>query len=147
MKRIIRGFVIGLLCLFMALCFAGCKKNDPQSYIDAVAEFNGKLATYDAKINNINTKDPQCDTELLKLLEELEGEFKKFAEAEPPKGYSGAKLHAQNASDYMSQAVAYYRTAFEKEEIDQIALSSARVQYENAFIEIKNVGVALQNGE
>ena len=144
-KRYFKIILVTGLILAMTLCVFGCKKDDSGTYAEEVTEFYQKLSTYDAKINTIDSKASDADVKLLEILDQMDNEFKEFAALDPPASVPEAKEHANNASKCMSNAVSYYHEAFKGEKPDETALQNAKLQYENAFIEIKNVGVALQN--
>ena len=146
-KKYSKILLVTCLILAMSLCIFGCKKDDNSAYAEKVTEFYQKLSTYDAKINAIDSKASDADAKLLEILDQMDQEFKEFAALDTPASVPEAKEHANNASNCMSNAVSYYHEAFKGEKPDETALQNAKLQYENAFIEIKNVGVALQNAK
>ena len=147
MNRKYPKLLIFLLILIVPVCFCACKKNSSDQYVEEVDNFCEKLSTYDAKINAIDPKATDSSEQLLQLLDDLDLEFQNFARLTPPEECPAAKEHATNASTCMSSAVNYYREALSAEKVNELALENAKLQYENAFIEVKNVGVALKNAK
>ncbi len=144
-KQSIVMIITAVLFVF-PLILCGCTKNNKNDvYISEVNNFYNKLVSYDAKINRIDAKDKNASDELLAILDDMNRDFKAFAELPVPAEAPEAKEHAQNASAFMAEATEYYHKALEGEKVDEMALSNAKLSYGNAVTEIKNVGVALQN--
>ena len=145
MKRGLFHKGIPVLLVLLILFSFGCTKKTGNDYAEKATEFYSKLITYDAKINRIDAKDKDACEDLLNILDDMDKEFKDFAAIPVPNDVPDAKEHVDNASKFMSEAVSYYHVALEGEEVDEMALSNAKLSYGNAITEIKNVGVALQN--
>ncbi|MBR4581800.1 MAG: hypothetical protein IKO32_11260 [Lachnospiraceae bacterium] len=140
-------FKIILVSFIFMLFLTGCSdQGKEEKYAEDVSNFYVKINTYDAKINAIDSKAADADKQLLEIIDQMDAEFKNFAALEPPAGYDQAKEHATNASQCMTNAANYFHVAFSGEKVDETALQSAYLQYGNAITEVKNVGVALQNG-
>ena len=147
MKRKRSKIILFAVSILIVLALCACSKSDSDAYAKSVEDFYTKLNTYDAKINVIDPNDKEADKKLLEILDDMDKEFQNFAKLEAPKNAPEAKEHAENASKCMSQAVSSYHEAFKSDKPDETALHSAKLQYDNAIIEVKNVGIALQNAK
>lgn len=147
MKKTYKKLLVLLLAAVCVFLLAGCKKKSVSSdeYAAKADEFYGKISALGAEIDAIDSKSGDADKQLLAKLDELNEEFKAFSELDPPSDLQSAKERAESAAKFMSEAVSLFHKAFESDSVDQAALDDARYNYGNAVIEIKNVGIALQN--
>jgi len=152
MKKSVRGKIILMIVsvLVFAAVFTACGKStggamSVDDYKDKASDFYDKLQDYDKKITSIDSKDKGATDELLQILDDMNKDFQEFGALEPPKEIPDAKEHAQNAAKLMDTAVTYFHHALADEETNTDALANARLNYSNAIIEVKNVGIALQN--
>ena len=147
MKKIRTKVLCVLLGIVCVLSVVGCKKKavDANEYATKADEFYERITAIGAEIDALNTKTDDADRQLLVKLDALNDEVKAFAELDPPENLKDAKERAVSASNFMSEAVSLFHKAFESESVDQTALDEARYNYGNAIIEIKNIGIALQN--
>ena len=152
MKKSLFGKIILMLVavMTMSVIFAGCGKKAGEEltvdeYKEKASVFYDKLQDYDKKITSIDSKDKGATEELLKVLDDMNADFQEFGALEPPKQIPEAKEHASNAANLMNTAVTYFHHALSDEETNTDALANARLNYSNAIIEVKNVGIALQN--
>ena len=152
MKKSLFGKIILMLVavLTLSVLFAGCSKNSGKElsvddYKEKASNFYDKLQDYDKKISSIDSKDKGAVNELLNTLDEMNADFQEFGALEPPKQIPDAKEHAVNAAKLMDTANTYFHHALADDETNTDALANARLNYGNAIIEIKNVGIALQN--
>ena len=134
MRKIGKSIVVFLMLGIMVFSLCACK----HAKITKIVEIG-------TEIDTINPTDVGSSEHLLSALDTLNAEVKTFSELNPPSELKDAKERAESASKLMNEAVTDFHTALGGETVDQNALDTARFNYGNAIIEIKNVGIALQN--
>ncbi len=147
MRKIGKSIVVFLMLGVMVFSLCACKhaKITKEEYAAKADEFYAKIVEIGTEIDTINPTDVGSSEHLLSALDKLNAEVKTFSELNPPSELKDAKERAESASKLMNEAVTDFHTALGGETVDQNALDTARFNYGNAIIEIKNVGIALQN--
>ena len=149
MKKGLSGKVSLFLVIILVFTVAasGCinRASGNDEYVEKVSAFYDKIQNYDKKITSIDPKSKEAATELLTTLDSMNKDFQEFGELDPPKQIPDAKEHALNAAKLMDTAVTYYHQALDGDDTDTDALANAKLNYSNAIIEVKNVGIAMQN--
>ena len=99
--------------------------------------------------SSINAIDPESDTavsELLSLLDSMDKSFSQMASLEVPDGFPGVEQLADEASEYMTEAVSYYHQAFEGEEYDSVLADVAKQNYDRANVRLQYI-VSILHGD
>lgn len=130
--------------LALSLCFllllTGCgNKEELENYKANMNQFFENIKVFDSSINAI---DPESDTavsELLSYLDSMDKSFAQMASLEVPDGFPGVEQLADEASEYMSEAVSYYHQAFEGEEFDATLADVAKQNYDRANLRIQYI--------
>lgn len=109
--------IVTLICIFLV----GCGKNNTGNakFINEFNTFCTNISEIDGAINNIN--NIQADeaglkkaiTDLMYYLDMLDDEFKKLANIDFPTEYDGLEKLADEASEYMTEAVRSYHIVYE----------------------------------
>ena len=134
-----------------SLCFAflltGCgNKEALEAYKANMNQFFENIKVFDSSINAI---DPESDTavsELLSLLDSMDKSFSQMASLEVPDGFPGVEQLADEASEYMTEAVSYYHQAFEGEEYDSVLADVAKQNYDRANVRLQYI-VSILHGD
>lgn len=142
MKKNIFGAVTGLL---LVLTLTACGK-DP-----ALSEFKTQIDTFCntvADINDsINSIDPQTEGAsalALGYLDQLDTAFHEFAEIDFPADYDYLEPIADEAGQYMTQAVQGYHQAYADDGYDETIAASARESSAKAFKRVQVILDVLQ---
>ncbi len=103
-----------LLMVMTVMLFAGCGE-DPElaRFKKKVDSFCSDVSSLDAKINNLKPEKANSVMQMLGYFDKVDEEFKDFAKISFPERFSNLDQLAQEASEYMTEAVAYYHLAYE----------------------------------
>lgn len=142
---------ISHIFLTFTFCFlfllTGCgNKEELENYKANMNQFFENVKIFDSSINSI---DPESDTavsELLSLLDSMDKSFAQMASLEVPDGFPGVEQLADEASEYMTEAVSYYHQAFEGEEYDAVLADVAKQNYDRANLRIQYI-VSILHGD
>lgn len=136
--------------LLSSLLLSGCgKKKDAalETFQAQLDNFTNAVMKLDTDINSINPTSDNAVTQLLSYYDELNIQFAALAAIPVPDEYSDVARLSQKASEYMSQAVAYYHTAFESEFLDQDILDLASSYQKKAFDFVNYIGQVLMGAD
>jgi hypothetical protein len=106
-----------LLLTFIPV-MAGCgKKADPalDAYKESMTKFYDELSKYDSEINAIDPESDTAKSDLLDVLDEMEGSYNRMAALEIPDEFSGIAEISVEAADYMEKANEFYHMAYDNE--------------------------------
>ena len=113
-KNLIRKFPIDKLKVFD-------NQNDLSTYINSIkidllnTRIFENIEIYDSSINAIDPNSETATSDLLTLLDSMNTTFSQMAPLEVPEGFPGVEQLADEASQYMSDAVACYHQAYDNE--------------------------------
>ncbi len=142
----IKAAVIGCtLTCFVLL--TGCGSNaELDAYKANMTQFFENIQTFDSAINSINPESETAVTDLLSLLDSMDTNFQQMASLTVPEGFPGVEELADEASEYMSEAVSYYHQAFEAEPFDTVLADVAKQNYDRANLRIQYI-VSILHGD
>lgn len=137
--------------LLGALGLSGCGDTSEEEkelavFSSSVTAFKDYIQEADAKINGLDVSQKESVGELLEILDDMDQEFAEFAvlaEAQAPSRFESVPGLAQKASEQMTQAVAFYHTAYESEEFGKHYADAAYQYYTNSMEGIKYIGMLL----
>lgn len=132
------GLILGITCF--SFCLTGCgNKAELDNYKANMTQFFENMKIYDSSINAINVDSDTAVSELLTLLDSMDKSFAQMASLEVPDGFPGVDELADEASEYMSEAVSYYHQAFEGEEYNASLADVAKQNYDRANLRIQYI--------
>lgn len=136
---------IFLFVAFACFFIAGCDK-DP-----ALETYNENLSTFTTNISDISNRMEEIDTtsdtarsEVLSCLDEMKEQFLILAEMEVPKEFASIENLADEASDYMTEAVTLYHQVFEAGQYSEETASIAQENYNRAMKRLSYISSLLQ---
>lgn len=140
-------FLLVLSSLLLILGLTGCGEDPVLTKFKAdVESFCNEIQIIDASINSIDAQSESAPEELLGYLDQLDQSFKVFAELSVPEEYAYVEGLADEASTYMTTAVASYHEAFGENSFNEYTAEYARENYERAYLRI-TVILQLLHGE
>lgn len=145
MKKLI---LFTLICVL--LCGCGQTTTVNTKFENEINTFCTNVSDIDAAINEISniTADEAgleaATTELLGYLDMLDDEFKKLANIDFPEEYDYLETIADQASDYMTEAVKSYHTAYEDNYTESME-AYAKENYSRAYKRLQYILNSLNN--
>lgn len=133
--------------LFCAMILSGCGSNpEIDNYKSNMTQFFDNISYYDTAINAIDPDSDNAVDELLAQLDSMDTSFSQMAELNVPKDFVGVEELADEASEYMSQAVLLYHQAFENGEYQPSIAEAAKENYNRANLRLQYI-VSILHGE
>lgn len=135
--------IISLLCIFMVCCG---KDKQLEEYRNNITAFTSDVSDISTKMEQIDTTSDTAVDEVLACLDEMEAQFLVLAEMEVPKEFASVESLADEASEYMSEAVSLYHEIFSAQSTleDDVLLSAAQENYDRAMKRISYISSLLQ---
>ena len=137
-EKFLRRVSAAVFCLIPALLLTGCKEREElAAYRADMEQFYENVKSFDSSINALDTQSETAVAELLALLDSMAQSFSWMADLEVPEDFPGVEQLADEAGEYMTQAVTYYHQAFGAEYDPALAdtakqhydLANERIQY------------------
>lgn len=144
MKTKIAALTLGLVAM---LSFTACG-SDPESekFKTEIDDFCTSISEIDTSINNLDAESENAINELLGYLDELDAEFQDFAELDFPEEYDYLESLADEASDYMTEAVTNYHAAYSDNSYNEYTAEYAKENYSRAYKRIQVI-IAFLHGD
>lgn len=153
MKIRIKTLTIILSAFLLTACSSESKPDVSEeltAFRVTVDSFCTTIAEADSKINSIDTSSETYASDILNELNSLNTSFSDFANVDFPEQYDYLEHLADEAAEYMSQALTGYTKVYSDDSLSADALQTefdgATKQYNNAFKRIKVIMTFL-NGE
>ncbi len=134
-----KKMLILIIIMLSPLFFTACS-NDPQviQFKNDMDTFCSEISSIDLAMNNIDATSENARTELLRHLGNLDNQFKEFSGLDFPKEFDYLEPLADEASNYMTEAVAYYHKTYADEGIyNEIYEEYATENYSRAWKRIQ----------
>ena len=140
MKKI--RFLLPLLFLF---CLCSCGKDEQlEQYKKDMTNFNTNISAIATRMNNIDTTAEGAVTDVLNCLSEMQYQFESLAAMEVPEEFGSIESLADEASEYMAQAVTLYSEVFTVEEYSEEKATVAAEYYNRAMTRLSYISSLLQ---
>lgn len=131
-----------MICCSVLLAACG-KDKELEKYSAEVEQFNDRVSTIVASMNEIDTSSETAQEDLLSCLDSMEQEFKHFAELEVPDKFQNVESLADEATSYMTEAVRLYHEVFEAEGVLEEKADAANENYNRAMKRISYISTLL----
>lgn len=136
-----------LFSCILLLSLTGCGKDaQMETYKANMNQFFENVKVFDSSINSIDPDSETATTELLALLDSMKTSFEQMASLEVPDGFPGVEELADEASEYMTEAVSYYHQAYDTDPYDVALEEVARQNYERANVRFQYI-VSILHGD
>ncbi len=142
-----KRFLLLFAVLVIAISATGCGE-DPKlaKFRNDMDSFCQDISEIDTNINNIDASSESARDELLGYLDQLDQSFKVLADMSVPEEFSYIEELADEASSYMTTAVASYHEAYSNNSYNEYTAEYARENYERACKRV-TVMIKLLHGE
>lgn len=132
---------------FTCLCLCSCGDNPEEKelavFSEEITSFAANIKHADEDINTIDTSNASAANDLLLILDQLQVDFETLAELSVPEQFESIEELADDASEYMKNAVSYYHTAYEGDTFSAQDADIAYQYYTRAMKRIEIIGYAL----
>ncbi len=144
MKTKITALAMGLLT---ALSLTACG-SDPEltSFKTEIDDFCTAISEIDTSINTLDAESEDATTKLLGYLDDLDAEFQDFAELDFPEEFDYLESLADEAGEYMTEAVTHYHKAYSNDSYDEDTAEYAKENYARAYKRIQII-ITFLHGE
>lgn len=131
--------------LLSALCLSGCGKDAAlEEYKENMTTFTENVSDIKIRMEEIDTDSEDANTALLSCLDELQVQFTLLSEMEVPNSFSNIESLADEAAEYMTEAVSLYHEVFEATEYDAATADVAAQNYDRAMKRLSYISSLLQ---
>ncbi len=138
--------IILLLTVLTAFFLTGCGKDaELENYKANMNQFFENIRVIDSSINALDPNSETAVSDLLSLLDSMNTSFEQMASLDVPDGFPGVDELADEASEYMSEAVSYYHQAYENGYNANLE-DAARQYYESANVRFQYI-VSILHGD
>lgn len=137
--------ILPILALTMLLTACG---KDPEltRFRKDIDDFCTSISEIDTSINNIDAQSDTATSELLEYLDELDSQFQVLAESDFPEEFDYLESLADEASEYMTEAVSSYHEAYSNGSYNEYTAEYAKENYSRAYKRIQII-IAFLHGE
>ena len=109
-------------------------------------DFCTRISEIDTSINNINAEEEDASEELLTYLDDLDIVFQSFARLDFPEEFDYLENLAEESSEYMTEAVKNYHSAYGGDKYDEATAQYAKQNYSRAYKRVQII-ISFLHGE
>ena len=135
-----------ILALFLCMSMiTGCgEKEELTTFKEEMKDFYTEVSAIESSINAIDEQAEDAVSALLIQLEQMSTQFQQLAELEVPEEFISVEDLADDAADYMYEAVRLYGEAYEEDYVSDSLIQAAAENYESAMKRVNYIAVLLQ---
>lgn len=134
-----------LLLILFSLALTACGKDEQlEQYKENITNFNTNISDIATQMDNIDTTAEDALSDVLSCLGEMEYQFALLSEMEVPQEFASIESLADEASDYMTEAVRLYNELFTTEEYSEETAAAAQENYNRAMTRLSYISSLLQ---
>lgn len=123
----------------------GCgEKEELTVFKNNMSEFYEEVSSIESNIVSIDESSEDAVSTLLIYMEQMSLQFQHLAEMEVPQEFISVEALADDAFDYMKEAVRLYEEAYEEDYISDPLIQAATENYISAMKRINYIAVLLQ---
>lgn len=137
-----------LLCMTLSCLLIGCgEDNEMTTFQKELTTFFSKVESLHIKMNDLDPQSITATVDLLNYLTEIDEQFKYLASINIPTQFSYLEPLMEEASTYMTVAVADYHEAYSNGSYDEYIAATAYENYGKACARLTYLINVLQNIE
>ena len=135
--------ISALLSLSLFTC--GCGKDaELTKYEEEVSAFIDSVGDIKLQMEEIDINSDSAIVDTLICLDQMQEQFYLLSEMDVPKEFASVESLADEASEYMTEAVAIYHEVFEADEYDAANADVAAQNYDRAMKRLSYISTHLQ---
>ncbi len=139
-----RYIITGCLILGMML-FAGCgEKEELTVFKDEINSFYEEVSIIEDNMQSIDESSEDAVTTLLIYLEQMVIQFEQLSQLEVPAEFISVEELADDAYEYMVEAVRLYEEAYEEDYVSDPLIQAASENYASAMRRVNYIALLLQ---
>lgn len=132
-----------IFLMLLGLC--GCKQDaELAEYEENVTAFIDEVSNIKLRMEEIDINSDSAIADTLICLDEMQEQFYFLAEMDVPTEFASIESLADEASEYMTEAVSIYHEVFEAEEYDSATADVAGENYDRAMKRLSYISTLLQ---
>ena len=140
----LKVIIMSALLTFSAFT-CGCGKDaELTKYEEEVTEFIDSVEDIKLRMDEIDINSDSAIVDTLMCLDDMQEQFYLLAEMDVPKEFASVESLADEASEYMTEAVSLYHQVFEAEEYDSATAGIASQNYDRAMKRLSYISTLLQ---
>lgn len=140
----LKVMVLSALLTF-SLFATGCGKDaDLTEYEENVTSFIDEVSNIKLQMEEIDINSDSAIVDTLICLDEMQEQFYLLAEMDVPKEFASVESLADEASEYMTEAVTIYHEVFEADKYDATNADIAAQNYDRAMKRLSYISTLLQ---
>lgn len=145
MRKAAKWLALGLAMISL---LTGCTQEDPElvKFKNDIDNFCESIAQLDASMNKIDASSDNASDQLLEYLDEVDMRFRSFADLDFPTDYDYLEHLADEASEYMTEAVSYFRQSYSNNSYNEYTAEYAQENYARAIKRVKII-ITFLHGE
>lgn len=136
------------LFVVLSLCMAfliGCGENEELAvFQENISAFCTEVSALESNIESIDESSEDAVDILMVYLEQMSQQFQQLAQLEVPSEFISVEEIADDAADYMKEAVRLYGEAYEEDYVSDAMIQAASENYASAMKRINYIAVILQ---
>lgn len=148
MERFVRmkfKLIIVSALLSFSLFTCGCGKDaELTKYEEEVTAFIDSVGDIKLQMEEIDINSDSAIVDTLSCLDQMQEQFYLLAEMDVPKEFASIESLADEASEYMTEAVSIYHEVFEADEYDAANADVAGQNYDRAMKRLSYISTLLQ---
>ena len=141
----LKKYTLIISVLLSMMIFTGCgEKEELTKFKEDMNLFYTEVSTIETSIASVDESSESAVATLLINLEQMATQFQQLAEMEVPEEFISIEALADDAADYMHEAVRLYGEAYEEDYVSDSLIQAATENYESAMKRINYIAVLLQ---
>ena len=141
----LRRYTLTIFLLFSMVFFTGCgEKEELTTFKEEMDNFYEEVSSIETSIASIDESSEDAVATLLIHLEQMSAQFEQLAQMEIPEEFVSVEELAEDASNYMYEAVRLYGEAYEEDYVSDSLIQAAADNYESAMKRVNYIAVLLQ---
>lgn len=140
-----KRYILTVGMIFSMMFFTGCGEREELTvFQEEISTFYEEVSLIENNIQNIEESSEDAVTTLLIYMEQMLLQFEHLADMEIPQEFISVEDLADDAYDYMKEAVRLYEEAYEEDYISDPLIQAAAENYASAMKRINYIAMLLQ---
>lgn len=141
----LKKYIVLMFMLSGMMLFCGCgEKEELTKFKEDMNAFYTEVSSIEASIASIDESSDEAVAALLINLEQMAGQFDTLAQMDVPEEFISVEDLAEDAAEYMQEAVRLYAEAYEEDYVSDSLIHAATENYESAMKRVNYIAVLLQ---